>query len=814
MIGRIASGRWDRVIRRRGCLAALLLASLLASTPAAGQEEPLPVVRVGVVVDGPWEGNEMVLSLTTREVLALTAGEFDVRLEDAHYRVADWTLEGVQREIDRLLADPAVDVVITWGVLASHTLCCRQNLEKPVLAPIVFDVALQGIPYENGVSGRHNLSYVALPDNLVNELRTFLDIVPFRRLAFLANGSFLEGIPEMRLTAEEVAEELGIDFVFVPVGARADEALAGIGEDIDAVYVWPQFHMRAPERQRLVDGLIERKLPSFSALGGTDVEAGMLASMGADDFFPRLARRIALNLQRILLGEEAGSLPVAFAAHSRLSINLATAHAIGVSPRWEMLTEAELLEADAVPGSEPLSFEEAVLSAVDANLDLLAEQRAVWAGAQDVARARSAYLPQLETSATGLTLDDDRAGAGQAERSVTGQLRLSQLIYGEEASANTAIQRSLQTSREQVLEQVRLDVALDAAVAYLNLLRAKTLADVQRSNLALTRSNLERATIRRSVGVANAAEVFRWESQVANDRQALIEAVADVRVAEIALNRLLDRDLETTYRTESVDLENSTLITSEARFDGYIETPRHFRVMRDFAVAEGLAAAPELRQLEASIAAQERQLLATKRSFYLPTVAAEATLDELLADGGVGSDLAGPGIPDDTNWTLALSASLSLFTGGARRADRIQAEETLRQLQLQLAAATDRIEQRIRTAMMRTRASFSGIELSRQASAAARSNLELVADSYSRGAVSIIDLLDAQNAALGADRAATNAVHDFLTDLMEVQRAANQFDFFTSPAARDAWFVRLEGYFSDAGVVPWPRRPNGGEERE
>lgn len=795
-------------------LCGMLLAAVLTGAVLGAQDQPLPIVRVGVVVDGPWEGNDMILSLTTREVVALTAGEFDVQLDPADYRIADWTLEGVRDEVDSLLADPEVDVLIAWGVLASHTLCCRQSLPKPVLAPLIFDVVLQDIPYQDGVSGMPNLSYVALPDNLVNELRTFREIVPFRRLAFLSNETFLEGIPEIMLTASEIVDELGIDFVFVPVGDRADEALARIGPDVEAVYVWPQFQLSVEERQRLVDGLKERKLPSFSALGGTDVEAGMLASMGADDFFPRLARRIALNLQRILLGEDPGSLPVDLAAHSRLSINLATAHAIGVSPRWEMLTEAELLEADAVPGSENLRFDEAVLAAVDTNLDVLAEQRAVWAGAQDVARARSAYRPQVQVSASGATLDDDRAGPGQAERSLTGRLSVSQLIFQEEASANTAIQESLQMSREQVLEQVRLDIALDAAVTYLNLLRAKTLADVQRSNLALTRSNLERAAIRKSVGVANPAEVYRWESQVANDRQALIQAVADVRVVEIALNQILDRDLETTYRTEKVGLDSPSLITSEARFDGYIETPRHFRVLRDFAVGEGLATAPELRQLEASIAAQERQLLATKRAFYLPTVAAELNLDELLADGGVGSDASGVGIPDDTSWSFGLTASLPLFTGGARRADRIQAEETLRQLELQLAATQDRIEQRIRTAMMRTRASFSGIDLSQQASSAARSNLELVTDSYSRGAVSIIDLLDAQNAALAADRAATNAVHDFLIDLMEVQRASNQFDFFVSSSARDAWFARLESHFADAGVVPWPKAPSEGSTDE
>jgi len=82
---------------------------------------------------------------------------------------------------------------------------------------------------------------------------------------------------------------------------------------------------------------------------------------------------------------------------------------------------------------------------------------------------------------------------------------------------------------------------------------------------------------------------------------------------------------------------------------------------------------------------------------------------------------------------------------------------------------------------------------------AAHRNLELVSDSYERGVVSILDLLDAQNAALVSDQVAANSVFDFLIDLMEVQRAAVNFDFFLSAADRAAWFERLERFFADSG---------------
>ena len=73
--------------------------------------------------------------------------------------------------------------------------------------------------------------------------------------------------------------------------------------------------------------------------------------------------------------------------------------------------------------------------------------------------------------------------------------------------------------------------------------------------------------------------------------------------------------------------------------------------------------------------------------------------------------------------------------------------------------------------------------------------LELITDEYSRGAVSIVDLLDAQNASLVADQAASNAEYDFLFDLMGLQRAANSFGFFLSEDERELWFERLEVFY-------------------
>ena len=68
--------------------------------------------------------------------------------------------------------------------------------------------------------------------------------------------------------------------------------------------------------------------------------------------------------------------------------------------------------------------------------------------------------------------------------------------------------------------------------------------------------------------------------------------------------------------------------------------------------------------------------------------------------------------------------------------------------------------------------------------------------------MSIIDLLDAQNAAVRTREAAANAVYDFLIDLLEVERALGKFYFLASPVEIEVLFERVDRFFLDRGKMP------------
>ena len=141
-----------------------------------------------------------------------------------------------------------------------------------------------------------------------------------------------------------------------------------------------------------------------------------------------------------------------------------------------------------------------------------------------------------------------------------------------------------------------------------------------------------------------------------------------------------------------------------------------------------------------------------------------------------------------------------LLTGGARFSVKAQASEELAQIETERRSTAQRVEGRVRSAVHTMGAALANIELSRDAADAAQSNFELVQDSYSRGLGSIIDLLDAQNVVLIVGLRASNAIYNFLIELMKVERAAGRFDFFASVESRDAFFDRLDEYFSQEGT--------------
>ena len=710
-----------------------------------------------------------------------------------------------------------MDQVLALGVISSTDIGRRGPLPKPCFGAIVVEPETQGMPIkvierqvseeateQIAVSGVDNLNYVSLGLDLEAEMAAFRSIAPHDHLAVLYTAALREIVPDLEDRIERNLVELGLQQVDAVGGASVDELLEGIPEDTEAVYV-SMLPATEAEMAQLAKGLVERKLPSFSQSGRPEVELGLLASLGRAETFVRRARRLALNIQQVLLGEPAAMQPVGFQRREALVINMATARAIGVSPAFLTLTGAELVHEERTDIPRTLSLSGVVREAEGVNLDLAVANQQIAVGEQIVRQTRSPLLPQFGISGGGVFIDKDRSsfGAGQnPQRLAYGELGASQLLYSNNAHTNYQVEKHNQRAREEVRNAVRLDVIEDASLSYLDVLRTRTVEDIQKANLTLTRSNLELAQVRVEIGQAGRDEVFRWESQLSNNRRSVIDVNARRNQAEIQLNRTLNRPLEEPFLTEEAGLDDPEFVTSFEQIRPYVESPASFDIFRNFMTGEAFAQSPEVRQMEDLLRATQRSLEGSKRAYYIPDVTASAT-GTYLGRFGTGSTAPDPPLAslwtNPYNWNISVTGTYDIFNGGFREAQVSRDQEALRQFELDLQATRLRVEQRVRTALHLAGSSFAGIDLAQDAASAARRNLDLISDSYAEGVVDILRLLDAQNWALSADLAAANAIYNHLSDMMRVQRAVGRFDYYRSPQDRQDFLNRLDEYFQNAG---------------
>ena len=812
--------------RAQNALAAVTLAALalhLAGLiPSASSQASKPEVVFGVLLDSQPSG-ALIVETFRDEITQLIGPEYSARFAPERAIPASSGSAAVNASLNALMSDPDIDIVLALGALSSAVAAGRPALAKPTIAPFVVFPELGGIPVtvrrgapaagsartEYRVSGRENLAYISVRDDFRPSFEAFLEVAPFRRLAVVIMEPMLEALPVIRQGLESAAAPLGLALHFVADRGRIEDTVSRIPAETDAVYVGPLLGGDSDIR-KLAELLIERRLPSFSMVGREEVDQGLLASTYLQTDLRRAARRTAIIAQRILEGEPAAGLPVDFDAERRLSINMATARAINARLSWATLTEAELLHNQQRPAARALSLALVLREAERINLDLAAADRTVAAGLQSVRVARSQLRPQIEASGSNAVIDSDRAAASfgsQGKNRLAGSLGISQVLYSEQVRAGYSVEQRLQEARELERAQLRLDIILEAAQAYLNVLRTKTVEQIRRQNLELTRRNLERARVRFELGTASPGEVYRWQSEIANNRRNLITASAVRNQAEIEVNRALNHPLEEPFATREATIDDPTLAINYETFRPYVDNQQGFQLFRRFIALRAIAASPEIGQIDRAMAVQERLLLAAKRALFVPVVAARAEVETFRNSGADVNDQLGEALGeggefptiDRLNWSIGLRASLPLFQGGALRSRRSQARIKLDELTLNREALRQRVEQRARAAMHAALASWAGIDLARQAAAAAKSNLELVADGYSEGVVDIVTLLDAQRQALNAELSAATANYDFFSDMMAMQRATGRFDLFRSDEERLQFLESVRNFFAEEG---------------
>jgi outer membrane protein len=669
------------------------------------------------------------------------------------------------------------------GFVTNQLAASREDYPKPTFLPAILDTGILLREPVEGRSGIKNLNYLGAYADFGEDLDTLTRISPYRKLVLFIDENLAGAIPELRQAALDETSSRGIELLEVTHDGVDHALMNRVPAGTSAIFVAGLPRMPAADFQNLVNSINAAKLPSYSFAAVADVERGLLATNAEPRDIDRQARLNALNMQAVMLGGSPEDQPIATALKDKLTINMATARMIGLSPSFEVLNDAILLNQDAEIVGELYGLVDIANVALERNQDLQAVQYGALAGEYEINRARSNLLPQIGLAGSYTARDTSPSVALGLfpEQSADAALTLDQLIYSDPVAANVTIQKELQRTREAALQEFRLDIVQAAATSYYIVLNAQSQLLVQENNLRITRTNLELAENRVALGTSTLSDVYRWEAEVARAQILVIDARSQVRQFWETLNRILHRDQGTRVALTEASFDEP-FVMSRAAFDQLIRSPADYAKFSNFYIGRALGQAPELEQLSAQIAAKERELTSTKRAYWLPDFTIGGRYTDNLSQSGLGAGLtAGEGI---TDWSIGVQATLPIFSGGLKKANVSRADYELRQLKSQRVSTEEHVEEEVRIQLHAAQAAYSQIDLTAAAAESSRKNLELVSDAYARGTVNVIELLDAQDTSLEASAAAEASLYNFLITITSLQRAVGGFDYLLSPEER------------------------------
>lgn len=751
---------------------------------------------VGIVRDGTSWYFDTLIEQFKAELTALSEGERELVFRDSYSAAYD--TNQVSAYLEEVLADDSVDLVYAAGVIATEHALTRAivGLNKPVVggALQLSDIGPTFLS-KKGTSTLANYTFIASPRRVFADLAGLSQLAGVSKIHILIDEVYLPVLEErLKVAQSRFSKGFELDVEFVLSGESAEAFLDEVPADAEAVYVTTLPRFSAAEREQLYQGLAERGLPTLAMSGRRGVESGALFGLAPDNI-KAVARRAALNVHFIALGQQLDQLPVYLPMEDHLLINAGTASEIGWSPGYDTSLAAEFVNQEFRLSGEPMDLCKAMLLGQKQNVDVSIAREQQSFSHSDVGLARSSLLPQVNAlGKTNYTRYHDRINPGAtpeySDQSSVG-LQLKQILFNDELLTNLKSRRQLEEAAHYDTLSSELDALESAALAYFQCLRSQMLYNIERDNLRLSENHYQLAKLRVEIGSADASEVYRLEQLRSQDRASLISRETERMNALIAFNRVVGVSRDAQWDFDAVPLGDREIFFMDAYLQPLMRDAGTFLKLGPFLKAYAIDNSPELMAFDLQIAAQGLLLKQKQRRYYLPEVALTADFTHF----NKGSEFAES--DSENQGMAALNVTFPIFEGGRRREDVLRQKTAIRLLEAQREKAVQQLEELALTSFNGILSAHPNIRLSRRALESAQKNYDSVMEKYSQGAASILDLLDAQETLLSQRQSAAVAVYDYLSAIHRLQRSIAWFELQQSPEAKENWIGLFEKFLKE-----------------
>lgn len=403
-----------------------------------------------------------------------------------------------------------------------------------------------------------------------------------------------------------------------------------------------------------------------------------------------------------------------------------------------------VLLAAPVAAQEQLTFEEAVRRAMEKNPSVGQAAQAIAAARARLALARATFLPTIDGNIGTTRLDDERGFNGQVTQPRTQTAFGATLEYPVIALSRWA-QRNQAADRVAIAqlsaEEVRRQVALNAADSFLGVVAAKRQLEIAVRNRDTAKALEDYARIRLEAGQGSRVNHVRATQELATGEGRVLSAELAVRQAQEALGVAV-------FAEGPIDASGDPQLQPAA-------APT---------ADDWLRQRPDVRRVEAEVAAAERIVDDTWKS-WLP----EATL------GFAPRYVTPNGVFEPSNsWRAYVAIEVPLYDGslGAARKLRVADRETAK---LRLAALKSEASSELRFAQESVTRNEAIVATSRTAAEAATEALRITEIAYRAGATTNVEVVQAQQTARNAETVLAQAEDRLRQARLDLLVALGQF---------------------------------------
>ncbi|WP_297812736.1 TolC family outer membrane protein [uncultured Methylophaga sp.] len=386
------------------------------------------------------------------------------------------------------------------------------------------------------------------------------------------------------------------------------------------------------------------------------------------------------------------------------------------------------------------TLQEAVDATVKTNPDVLAATHERQAVSKEVDQARAGYYPTLDLAVgTGWEMTDNPStrGSGRGEVHLNrdeASLNMRQMLFdGLETKNEVARQEARTNSRSFGVYSSAENTALDAVLAYHNVLRQQKLVELAQTNLEAHERTHDQIMLRAERGVGRKADMEQSLGRLALAEANLKAEQANLRDAETAYIRVVGMS------PESLSLPDSPIS----------QIPQS----QDEAIAMALENHPTLRLASYDVESAKAQHATAKAPFYPDLHLEVGTRADHDIDGIEGKD---------KDITAMLRLRYNLFNGGRDTARREETASLINQA-AEIRNNTHRqVEESVRlswNAWQTLKSQKPAREQHVQSSEKARDAYQ---QQFSLGQRTLLDLLDSENEVFRARTALVNTQYDEL----------------------------------------------------